>query len=70
MPDPLPRAQAPERPAPPPPSATPPPPPDRGKAPGWRVQPGPDGRGAPPPPKQPMLPRFGWRFVALIIALF
>ena len=72
MPDPLPRAKAraPERPAPPPPSATPPKPPDRDKSPGWRVQPGPDGRGAPPPPKQPMLPRFGWRFVALIIALF
>src|SRR5436190_7236125 len=37
---------------------------------GWRVHPAPDGRGAPPPPKGPKLPRLGWRFVVLVLALF
>jgi cell division protease FtsH len=39
--------------------------PDRG----WRVHPAPDGRGAPPPGK-PQLPRPGWRFLLLVVALF
>jgi cell division protease FtsH len=64
------RTQAPPRgrPAPPPPSAKPPR--EGGDAPGWRVQPAPDGRGAPPPAKAPRMPRFGWRFVLLILGLF
>jgi cell division protease FtsH len=45
--------------------ADPPPPPKRKE--GWRVQPSPDGRGSPEPPR---MPRFGWRIVVFIIALF
>jgi cell division protease FtsH len=69
MPDPQPQVEAPERPPPaPPPSANPPRREDH--PPGWRVEPSPDGRGAPPKPKPPMFPRFGWRFVVLLLALF
>jgi cell division protease FtsH len=45
--------------------ADPPPPPKRKE--GWRVEPGPDGRGAPKPPR---MPRFGWRIALLIAGLF
>jgi cell division protease FtsH len=42
-----------------------------GRGPGWRVHPSPDGRGAPDPPQnQPRIPRFGWRFLVLVLVLF
>ncbi len=56
---------------PPAPSPPAPKPPPQGEGhPGWRVQPAPDGRGAPPAGKPPRLPRVGWRFVLLVVALF
>src|SRR5436190_22707425 len=69
MPEPVSRASAPPAERPPaPPSAKPP---ARGDGPpGWRVEPAPDGRGAPPPQKPPRVPRLGWRFVLLVLALF